>query len=100
MSAQAICIGLIDRLFARLRWSSLHAEPPYVAVIREATTCVGATERAAAFQRADGLDRLRSAIDAAEADDRPALAREGRQALLALRRLPPHARGTDIPPRQ
>ena len=69
-----------------------------MAVIREATACVGSTDRAASFRETGGLDRLRSAIDAAEADDRPALAREGQQALLALRRSAPTGRGTDIPP--
>ncbi|ERH06644.1 MAG: hypothetical protein J07HN4v3_02267 [Halonotius sp. J07HN4] len=97
MSLQATCGGVIDRLLARLRWSSLRSEPPYVAVIREATACVGSTDRAVRFREAEGLDRLRSAIDAAEADDRPVLAREGQQALFALRRSV-LARGTDIPP--
>ena len=97
MSVQANCLRLVHRLLARLRWSSLHSEPPYVAVIREATACVGSPDRAAAFREAEGIGRLRSAIDAAEADDRPTLAREGQQALIALRRSAP-ARGTDIPP--
>ena len=98
MSLQATCLRAVHRLLARLRWSSLRSEPPYVAVIREATACIGSTDRAAAFREAEGLDRLRSAIDAAEADDRPTLAREGQQALLALRRSGPTGRGTDIPP--
>lgn len=97
MPLQANPLRLVDRLLARLRWSSLRSEPPYVTVIREATACVGSTDRAATFRESEGLDRLRTAIDAAEADDRSALAREGRQALLALRRAGP-ARGTDIPP--
>ena len=97
MSLQANPFRLVHRLLARLRWSSLRPQPPYVAVIREATACIGSTDRAAAFREAEGIGRLQSAIEAAEADDRPALAREGRQALLALRRSAP-ARGTDIPP--
>ena len=93
----------IRQLRTRLQRGTIQAEPPYAGVIREATECIGSPSRAAAFRDANGLSRLEEAIETAEADNHPELARTGRQALHALQRQPSTrsaGRGSDIPPEQ
>ena len=67
-------------LWRRLRRTQSLADPPYAGVIREAERCQVDAERAAAFRKTGGLERLAEAIEAAETDGHAELAARGRTA--------------------
>ena len=75
---------LFGGLWRRLRRTQYLAAPPYAGVIREAERCQADPQRAAGFRDSGGLNRLKRAIETADADGRDEWADRGRAAHRAL----------------
>gem|GEM_PF-1710340 len=76
--------GVVASGVCRLRSAGAVARPPYAGIIDEAERCLDSPDRAATFRDIGGLDRLETAVDAAESDGHLALATRGRLTLDAL----------------
>lgn len=77
----------IARTLQALANRTATARPPYAGIVDEADGALDDLERAAGFVDADGLARLSDAVDAARRSGRDDLAKRGKEALDAYRRL-------------
>ncbi len=85
--------GVVASGVRRIRSGGAVARPPYAGIIDEAERCLDSPDRAAVFRDIGGLDRLETAVDAAQSDGHSTLATRGRVALDTLA----SAHGTDEP---
>ncbi len=72
------------KLWRRLRRTQAVSRPPYAGVIEEAERCQHDPQRAARFRESGGPQRLRTAIDAADAANHDEWAARGRAASRVL----------------
>lgn len=93
--AAVVSTDAVKRALSALATRTDTARRPYVAVIEEADAARANLRRAAGFVEAGGLDRLESAIEAADRAGDDAAVDRGREALAAYRSFRRAAAGAD-----